>query len=173
MNSDQPNKRGSWFRFRLRTLVLAVAFVAILMVAGRNFYDWYTSTPLAESVFAFNARAKLDPIEMHEPPITEDEIVLAIESQLPTLDASDYVKAVSSRIARTRRLPRGASLDSIPGYMPSPGHRYTVWWINLNIITGPKSGYAMRIRETDNPVAAGDSRRLERSDAVHYKRTPR
>jgi hypothetical protein len=159
--SDRPKKRGSWFRFRLRTLILAVAFVPIVIVAGPYLYDWYTSSPLADSVSAFNLRASAHPVGMHQPPITEDEIVSAIESQLRTLDASDQVKTIYSRIARTRRLPRGASLASlasIPGYIPTPGEQHTVWWINLEVMTGPKSGYGLKIRGTDNPVPPGDFR---------------
>jgi len=161
MMTDQHNKH-SRIRFGLRTLILAVTFVAISIVAGRNLYDWYTSTPLAESVAGFNSAASNNPVGMHEAPITEDEIVAAIRSQIPTLDATDHVKAIYSRIARTRRLPRGAMLDSIPGYSPSAGQHYTVWWINLNVVTGPKSGYGLRIRENDNPVAADSSKPLRR-----------
>jgi hypothetical protein len=152
--NELPNKQSSFFRFRLITLIVVIAALAVLFVAGMRAYEWYTSTPLSASVDAFNVLARTDAVGKHEPPLTEDEIVTAIETQLPTLKASHQVKAIFARIARTRRLPRGALLNSIPGYEPVAGKRYTVWWINLDVMTGPTSGYGLRIRETDNPVAA-------------------
>ena len=156
MASEEPKapESGRW-QFSLRTLLLGVAALAILLVAGRHFYDWYFSTPLVDAVTSFNARASSDFVGKYEPPITEDEIVSSIEAQLPNLDANDQVKAIYSRIAHTGRLPPGASLNSIPGYSPASGTPVTfVWWINLEIMTGKKSGYGLRIRETNNPKVA-------------------
>ena len=158
--TDQQQERDYGLRFGISTLLLAVALVAILM--GHSLYEWYTSTPLSDSVAAFNATASDHPVGRHEPPITEKEIVSAIRSQLPTLRASDQVKAIYTRIAQTRRLPRGASLSSIDGYSPSSGEDYTVWWINLSVVTGPQFQFSLRIRANDNPVAADKSKPLER-----------
>lgn len=160
--SEQTNSRRPRVRFGIRTLILIIAVAAVLIVAGRSLYHRYTTIPLSQSVAAFNATASEHPVGRHEPPLTEEEIVKAIEAQLPTLDASDKVKSIYSRIAKSRRLPLDADLDPIPGYSPSSGERYTVWWINLNVMTGPNSGYGLRIRETDNPVAADDSKPLRR-----------
>jgi hypothetical protein len=81
MMTDQNNKSSS-FRFRLSSLIAAITFAAITIVAGRYLYDWYTTTPLSESVARFNSAASNNPVGMHEAPITEDEIVRAINSQL-------------------------------------------------------------------------------------------
>jgi len=150
----QSQTNDSRLRFRLRTLIPTVAVVAFMIVSGRNLYDWYSSTPLADTVASFNAQTRHDSVGKHEPAITEEEIVAAVDSQLPKLDATDQVKKIYARIARSRRLPRDAHWDSTTGYR-SGGQRYTVWWINLNVMAGPKSGYGLRIRETDNPIAIG------------------
>ncbi|MDA8564177.1 hypothetical protein N9L06_06990, partial [Mariniblastus sp.] len=141
-------------RFGLRTLVLAVGLVAVATWFVRIAYEWQTTIPLAESVATFNETASKDRVGMHEPPITEDEIFTAIKSALPNIKASDQVKAIYSRIVRTRRLPNSSSLNSISGYSPVSGENQQVWWINLDVMTEPSSGYALRIRETSNPVAA-------------------
>ena len=133
--SELPQEGRPRYRFRLRTLLLGVAALALFLVAGRHWYEWYVSTPLADAVAAFNARSSSDRVGRHEPPISEMEIVSSIEAQLPNLDASDQVKSIYSRIARTRRLPRGASLDSIAAYSTSSGEDFTVWWVNLDIST--------------------------------------
>jgi len=135
-------------------MLLATTLIVCCLVAGPKLYDWYTSVPLSEAVADFNSVASRHEVGKHEPPITEKEIVTAIESQLTNLAASAHVKDLYERFVRTHRLPRGARLDSISGSGSSSGEDRTVWWINLDVMTGPKSGYAMRIRETMNPVAA-------------------
>ena len=154
--SDQKSSSRGRIRYRLRTLIAAMAFVAFVLVVSRNLYDWYTSTPLEAAVSAFNTRAGLDPIGKHEPPLSGDEVVAAIQRRVPTLGAGPRVKAIYSRIARTRRLPRGASLSSNTTYATGNGlgktEQFTVWWVNLDVMTGPQIGYSLRIRETDDPV---------------------
>ena len=77
----------------------------------------------------------------------------SIRAQLPNLNTGEDVKAIYSRIARTRRLPRSSSLDAIPGWTTAAGNSYTVWWINLNVMTGKNTGYALRFRENNHPAA--------------------
>jgi hypothetical protein len=141
-------------RFGLRSLFWAIAVVALLVWGGGKFYNWYFSVPLGDAVAAFNTRAESDPVGKLEPRLTEDEIVVAIQSQLPTLKAGRQVKDIYQRIARTRRLPHAASLTSIPGCTTESGQSYTVWWINLEVMTSKTTGYGLRIRETNDPVAA-------------------
>lgn len=158
--SDPSHQRSpAWFRFRLRTLLVAVAVVAIALLVAFRLYDHFTSVPLADAVAAFNAKSAADSVGKHEPPLTEDEIVAAIEAQLPNLDATDEVKSVYARIARKRRLPKDASLSSVSAYSSSYGdglgQRVTVWWIDLDIMIDASSGYTLRIRRTDQPVSSG------------------
>jgi hypothetical protein len=75
-------------RFGLRFLLAAVAVAALLLGGGRELYYWYFSVPLADAVASFNLRAADDPVGKLEPPLTEDEIVSSIQSQLPELNAS-------------------------------------------------------------------------------------
>ena len=160
--TDHPGQGKSRLRSEIATLIVAVAIFVVVIVAGREPYEWYTSIPLDETVAAFNSMANKHPVGKHEPPITEDEIVDAIESQLPNLDASDQIQAIYKRIARTRRLPRGTQLSTVSSFVPSQGENYTVWWVNLVVMTGPQSGYGMRIRETNSPIAAAPSHPLQR-----------
>jgi hypothetical protein len=92
-------------------------------------------------------------------------MVNAIRSQLPALRASNKVKAIYADIARTRELPHDASLHSMSGWTWKDGTHYTVWWINLDVFTGPKSGYGLRIRENNQPIAKPpDEPKLQRNN---------
>jgi hypothetical protein len=150
------NTAPSWlrrFRFNLRILLYVVAVFALLLTLGPQLYQWFYSIPLAHSVMEFNARYADHPVGKFEPPLTETEIVDQISARLPNLSASSAVKSVYSSIARTRRIPRDASLDICPGLQQADGTSYTVWWIDLNIMTGRNTAYTFRIRENNEPVA--------------------
>jgi hypothetical protein len=162
----QDLKKRRRLRYGLRSLFFTMTAIAALLWSGLCFYDWYFSVPLSAAVEAFNDRAAEDPVGKLEPKLTEDEVISSIQSQLPTLAASSQVKTIYSRIARRRRLPLGASLDSIPGYSPALGQQYTVWWINLDVMTGKKAGFGLRIRETNHPSAATPSVPAERLPAT-------
>ena len=143
-------------QFSLFSFLLGVAALALLLVARPYLYDfyyWYFSIPLSDEVAAFNARSRTDFVGMYEPPITEDEIVTTIRERLPNLNASNRVKGIYARIADTRRLPRGATLQSISRHRTS-GEDFIVWWINLSVMTGNNSGYGLRIRENNYPSTA-------------------
>lgn len=157
-------------RFGLRLLFSAIAMIALLTWGTLKLHDWYTSVPMGDAVATFNARAADDPVGKREPLLTEDEIFASIESQLPSLDASEQVRAIYARIARTKRLPPGAALNSIPGFSPASGEHRTVWWINLEVMTGKNSGYGLRIRETNNPAAASSSVQTKSASNVRVGR---
>jgi len=150
--SAKNSTRWRW-QFGLRFLFLAIAVVALLIWGTRKFRDWYYSIPLADAVASFNARAKEDSVGRLEPPLTEDEVIAAIQSQLPTLDASKQVKTIYREIARTRRIPRRGTLEAMPGFGSGPAQK-CVWWINLDVMTSKNAGYGLRIRATNDPVAA-------------------
>jgi hypothetical protein len=144
------------FRFGVRSLLYAVAALALLLTFGQRVYQWYYAIPrvlVAEAVAKFNARFAHDAVGKHEPQITESEIVAAIRSQIPSLPASDAVKAIFSEITNTGLLPHDASLDAMSGWTLKDGTNYTVWWINLDVKTGEGSGFSLRIRENNEPVA--------------------
>lgn len=150
--NDGPHRRRiNFVRYRLRTLIAAVTVVAIVLVAADPIYDWFTSIPLSQAVDRFNAQAE-STTPGYGAPLTEDEIVEAIENQLPTLNASTPVRSALSRIARTRRFPNNAALDDFPIAVPSGTGTASIqrWAINLDVMTGPKSGFALRIRETSS-----------------------
>jgi hypothetical protein len=158
------------FRFGLKVLLLAVFVFAILLTAGMSLYNWYytvPTVPLADAVGAFNSRYAGDAVGKYEPLLTEAEILAAIRAQLRTLPASKQVVAAYSTIARTRRIPQDASLHAIPRFQLKDGTEFTVWWINLDVTTGKNSGYALRIRENNAPIAKPkDEPRLELSDRM-------
>ena len=130
MMTDQKQRVIPRFQFRLRTLFLGTAIIALVLGPGRVLYDRYFAVPLAEEVRVFNLRARNDSVGRLEPRITEDEVIASINSQLQSI-TSNRVRAIYSRIARTRRLPKGAMLDSISGYTNRDGESFRVWWINL------------------------------------------
>jgi hypothetical protein len=147
------NQHKRRWQFGLRFLFLAIAAAAMLIWGTRKVYDWYFSVPLSNAVASFNERAREDPVGKLEPLLTEDEVISAIESQLPTLKASRQVKEIYGRIARTRRLPARATIDAMPGFGSGPAQK-VVWWINLDVMASKTTGYGLRIRATNDPVAA-------------------
>ena len=169
--------REKWrFRFSVRSLLYAVVLLALLLTFGPRIYEWYyagPSDPLGDAVASFNARYKDDPIGGYETPVTEAEIIASIRSQLPNLPASGQVKSIYSDIVRTRRLPRDVSLSVIPGWVLSDGTHHTVWWIDLYVPTGKNSGFTLRIRENNAPMAKPkDEPKLERSSHMWIPETP-
>jgi hypothetical protein len=165
---ESITNKKPWFRFSVAFLLSVFLGAALLLTVGRKAYNWFfaiPTVPLAGVVASFNSRSLEDRVGRNEPPITETEIVSAIRSQLSTLRASSKVKAIYADIARTRELPHDASLHSMSGWTWKDGTHYTVWWINLDVFTGPKSGYGLRIRENNQPIAKPpDEPKLQRSN---------
>lgn len=103
---------------------------------------------LAEAVKEFNRRAREDATGKTQPALTEDEVVAAIRGwdreEEPVTD--DIYKAYQA-IADTRKLPAGAALEFITRcWGRNDPYEFDVWWINLEIMTGPDTGYGFRIR---------------------------
>ena len=115
--STAPKRR--WLQFGLRGLSVSIVVVALMIWGGQAIVDRYYSIPLSTETASFNARAATDPIGALEPLLTEDEVIRSIESQLPTLEATEQVKSIYRRIIRTHRLPEGAALHATSGYSPS------------------------------------------------------
>lgn len=152
--------RSSLVRFSLRTLLYAVAVLAILLTIATLLYQRYNAVPtipLADLVASFNARYGDDPVGKYEPPITEAEIVAAINAainlQLPSLEASTRAKAIYSKIVQTKRVPQDTSLYAMNGWELKDGTSYTVWWVNLDVRIGKNAGFGLRIRENNAPAA--------------------
>ncbi len=135
------------FRFRLKILLVLIAFAAILLTTSRTVYVWYTSIQLSDAVDAFNSKSSEWPKNTPWKPLTVEEIVTAIESQIPTLKAEESTITAYRTIARTLRIPRTAQLSGFQA-----GNNETHWAINLDIMTGPNSGYGLRIRESGQPT---------------------
>ena len=161
--ADHPRRARLRPRFRLRTLLGSVAGVAMLLAAAGPLYYRFTSFPLSQAVNTFNTRDAYSELE-HGAPLTEDEVVAAIEAQLYRLDTNPEIKRTFQRIARTRRLPEGATFDRFPVVRTAAAKgvaRVEYWCINLSVMTGPDSGYGLRVRETvpsDEPGSFSSSR---------------
>jgi hypothetical protein len=104
---------------------------------------------LGEAVAEFNAKAQSDSVGAHQPPLTTDEVVAAIRGWVrERVPASGDVYATYQKIAKTQKLPPGAELSYTTGWQGPQGYDFQVWWIDLSIKTGPRSGYTFRIRDT-------------------------
>jgi hypothetical protein len=150
-NNSKDSKPRSFFRFQLRTLFILVAVVALLTVAGIQVYERYHSFPISEAIDKVNASILNNSNEVIETPVTEEEVIRAIESKLPTLnDASEQVKSILRRIVSSRRIPERGTLDFFPiGHAPADGSG-RIWIISLVFYTSEKAGYGLHIRETDH-----------------------
>jgi hypothetical protein len=153
MNGSLATSRRR-LRFSVRALLVLMFAVAVSLWAARAAYERRDSISLADAVGAFNASAQSSDIGKYEPPLTEKETIGAISRQLPLPGATAEMNAIFSKIARTGRIPKGAFIDDIPTYQDGNTRPKVVWWIDLTVMTRDHSGYRMRIRKTDDPVAA-------------------
>jgi len=103
---------------------------------------------LAEAVKGFNRRAQEDATGKTQPPLTEDEVVAAIRGwDREEEPVTDDIYTAYQAIADTRKLPARAALYFITRcWGLNDPYEFDVWWINLEIWTGPDMGYAFRIR---------------------------
>jgi hypothetical protein len=144
--STKPRRR--WYQFNLRTLLIFITIVAALLATTVKIYDWYQFIPLSTKLAIvnadFNTQYKLfnDPNPLQEPPITEDEVVRAIESKVPNLKILPRMKARFLKIAETRRIPRDRR-DASFDYFPVND----TYWIRLCV-----GGYGLPIRDTGRKV---------------------
>jgi hypothetical protein len=99
----------SRFRFDVKTMLVIVALLALGLTFAPRIYEWYWSVPLADAVDELNSRYDWLYTEKGEPVLTEQEVISAIQSKLPTLFSRE-LKEIFSRIVRTHRLPHNASL---------------------------------------------------------------
>ena len=144
---DTQRRPGRSLQFGLRTLIVGIAVVALFIIIAGRLYEWRTSIPLSQAVDAFNMCTE-ESGPQYGDPLSEDEVVTAIESQLPTLNANAQVTAILTRI----RIPNDASFEAFrvtEGPTATRSSNAKLWGINLTIMTGPKSGYGLRIRETE------------------------
>ncbi len=93
-----------------------------------------TDISVDDAVKEFNTRAQRDPIGEKQPPLTAEEVIAAIrgwDREKEPIDGAAYEKI--KKIADTGRMPRGAFLRFIPGWLAYKGYDIDVWWIDLQI----------------------------------------
>jgi hypothetical protein len=150
------------FRFGLRAMLAMVLAVALLLWGATVFYDRYNSTPLAEAIAWFNSPPTYDTkvniesvnealqsyhLRWH-PPLTETEVIDAINKQVPLADAPPQVNAAFRKIARTHRIPKGAYFDDL---VEMQNGQYA-FRIHLNVTPDGHPEFALKIRDRENPI---------------------
>ena len=134
---------------RIATTCVAVlgTFIAASAFALQN--DTANATSLKAAVENFNQKTRTHSIGKTQLPLTEDEVVAAVRGWIPehTPGVTDDVFDQFQEIAESRKLPEGAELSFCPGWTGYRGYRFKVWWIDLSIKTGEKTGYTFRIRD--------------------------
>ncbi len=126
--------------YRLSSMLLLMAVVAVLMVAIPRLYDWCTNPPsmsLSTVVVRFN---QSESRRSRTKDVTEEEIIAAIESQLPTLVEGERVKQIFRRIVKDRRVPPSTTINVLAVAADS-GSDHENWATNLTFKAGPESGY--------------------------------
>jgi hypothetical protein len=128
---------GSWI-----FLIFAIASSNLLAA------DAPKPRPLSEAVKEFNQKAQKDPTGKNEPPLSEDEVVAAIRGWIrEQVPASDPVYNAFQNVAKTKQLPPNATLTFTTNWEGFNGLDFDVWWIDLTLFQGPKSGYTYRLRD--------------------------
>jgi hypothetical protein len=137
-------------QFSLRVIFLLVTVLALLLWAIHLAYELSTTVPtvpLSDVVAQFNIDASADEAGNHEPPLSVGEVLTAISTELPALNASPSTKAIYERIVKTQQLPTTARLTST--FDSEKGPLSIVWWINLDVVTDKSTAYSLRIREAN------------------------
>lgn len=107
--------------------------------------------PLAAAIRAFNDSELLIDGKP-QPPLTEDEVLAAIERWNDRRDEAPVVNkdfAAFQRIAVTRTLPKGAKFEVLRGFRPDDGRAYYIYSARILIPTSNQENgtYAFTIRE--------------------------
>lgn len=66
------------------------------------------------------------------------------------------------KIAETRTLPADSELHFMTRWVMPEQAEFTVWWVNLDVKTGEKSGYGLRVRQriiSARPLKKGEGAR--------------
>ena len=146
-----------WPRFSLRLMFAAVAVVAIVCAVGKFFSSRsIPKVPLQLAVRHFNASAQLSPVGALEPPLTEAEIISAIQAKLPSLGQMPKEKAILEQILSTKSIPADANLRFYDNTFTTTNGIVIVWRIDLDVFVehiaaGIDKGYGLRIRTTPQP----------------------
>ncbi len=129
-------------------LLVAIAFIPSFSSATSQ-SDETKNAKLSDAVDQFNQRVQSHEIGKNQPKLTEQEVIAAIRGWIPERhpNATDEVVAVYQKIAETGELPPGAELSFCPSWNGYRGYVFTVWWVDLSIRTGEKTGYGFRIRD--------------------------
>jgi hypothetical protein len=148
-----------------------VIFVGFLALAVSNFAAdkppaESSTTSLADAVKEFNESFRVKHAGKDQPPLTEDEVVAAIRGWVRefTPPVTDEVYDAFQKVAETRVLPKGAKIDMINGWKGYRGFSFDVWWIDLRMPVGEKSGYAFRIRSrtmSSRPLNEEEKQQIE------------
>jgi hypothetical protein len=94
------------------------------------------ATPLAEAIKSFDEMAAKDPIGKEQPPLTEDEIIAAIQwwkshrERMRVSDGGDFHAFV--KIAETRQLPVGWKIEVLSGLLDDDPFTFEAWSVGLS-----------------------------------------
>jgi hypothetical protein len=145
------------------TLLLALAGVIAAPVEGTNRQD-DKPVALADAVKEFNQSAADDPVGLTEAPLTEDEVISSLRGisrgQNPRM--TDDVYNAFQKIIITRMIPAKAKLGFTNGWTYN-GYAFTVWWVDLSVMTGDATGYTYRLRDrkiSSRPLTEAEREKL-------------
>jgi hypothetical protein len=139
---------GAWIGYRLQQ-----RHAHAVVRTGPPVYSQPSSlgrdVSLSQAVREFNAQAKADLIGVTQPELTENEVIASIRAwkwlrrEHPISDA-EFTRFQA--MADLKMLPKGARLSFCSGWTGKE-QDLEVWWIDISLPTGPKSGYTYRIRD--------------------------
>lgn len=129
-------------------LTLGMLSIADFALAGDRAVATFDGVPLEFLVNKFNLETAENSLSTIEPKLTVDEVVASIYAwQIKHRDdIDDATFAIYKEIAETRKLPKDATLVLMTRWQVDD-REFDVWWINLEIKTGEKAGYGLRVRE--------------------------
>jgi hypothetical protein len=100
------------FRFRLATLFLLTTLVCLSLWAWPSFYEWYSSIPVSRAVAISNLTSNTNLFAPTKEPLSESEVIEAIESECQRFSLRAYEKERLERVLRSGLLPRGSEITA-------------------------------------------------------------
>jgi hypothetical protein len=154
MANTEPKRR---FRFSLRLLLAVLVLLAVGLTFGPKVNDWFYAVPLSDVIDNFNIINTGDDLGTRQAPINEEEVIRALETEIPKLptdNTGSKAKRIYQRIIRTRQLPlrskfRVITITRVAKYATESRH---VWYVDLNVITNDNTSYQVRVRQDDDPA---------------------
>jgi len=148
-NPADVTRRKHWFRFSIRSLIVAITFVAFSVMLIQWYLVLQNSKPIDTVIQQFNEeiRVRHSKITLNEPALTTSRVLEFLASNDKYLnDAPPYYAAVFRGITKTKRIPNNTTFKFLP--MGTSEDGTPRFGVAMDVING-YAGYTVIVVEND------------------------